>query len=258
MQAIRLHRVAVGAVLALGTLGLMTGCATKGYVRTRVDDSSKQLSAKMDKDEEGINGNIKANSSQIEELNGVTRDHSQKISSLDSGLKQTDTKAQQALTTGTEAQGTANKAVGQVSELDTRFQNRNHYIVLKEEQVRFKFNSAKLEDSFKKVLDDVAQQLKDNPDAILVMEGHTDATGPQDYNIQLGEKRVEAVRRYLVVDQEVPINRVSEMSFGEARPISTEKGKDARAQNRAVIIRVMGPQSGGKEGMVSQTRPEAQ
>ena len=258
-RRISLPKAALGAVLALGTVGLMSGCATKKYVRTSVDDSSHNLSARMDKDEEGLNTNIKANTNQIDELNGVARDHSQKISTLDSGLKQTDGKAQQALTAGQGAQNTANKAVEGVSSLDGKFQSRNHYIVLKEEQVRFKFNSAKLEESFKKVLDDVALQLKQNPDDILVMEGHTDSIGANDYNIQLGQKRVEAVRRYLVVDQEVAINRVSEISFGEARPINTEKGKEARAQNRAVVVRVMGPQlTGAKEGMVSQTRPDAQ
>jgi len=104
------------------------------------------------------------------------------------------------------------------------------------------------------VLNDVAMQLKANPDAILVMEGHTDAAGPDDYNVQLGEKRVDAVRRYLVVDQEVPINRISDMSFGKAKPINPDKGKEARAQNRSVIIRVMGPQFTG--GTVSEARPD--
>ena len=256
---ISLPKAALGALLAMGTMGLMSGCSTKKYVRTAVDDNARELSARMDKDEEGINANIKANSNQIEELNGVSRDHSQKIYTLDSGLKQTDGKAQQALTAGQSAQNTANKAVEGVSSLDGKFQNRNHYIVLKEEQVRFKFNSAKLEDSFKKVLDDVAQQLKENPDAILVMEGHTDSSGSDDYNIQLGQRRVEALRRYLVVDQEVPINRISEMSFGEARPINPSNSKEARAQNRAVVVRVMGPQlTASKEGVVSQARPDAQ
>jgi len=67
------------------------------------------------------------------------------------------------------------------------------------------------------------------------------------------------VRRYLVVEQEVPINRISDMSFGKARPINPDKGKEARAQNRSVVVRVMGPQpTGTKDGMVSQARPDAQ
>ena len=254
-QAFSLRKAAFGAMLAMGTVGLMSGCATKKYVKTTVDTKAGELSARIDTDDQGI----KANSNQVEELNGVTREHAQKIAGLDTGLKQTDTKAQTALSKGEAAQNSADKAAGEVSSLDDKFQNRNHYVVLNEEQVQFKFNSAKLEPSFKTVLDDVARQLKENPDAILVMEGHTDTTGPDDYNIQLGQKRLESVMRYLVVEQEVPVNRISQMSFGKARPVSTEKGKEARAQNRSVVVRVMGPQlTGEKEGMVSQARPNEQ
>jgi len=186
-QGVSWKKAALAGMVMLGTVALMSGCATKQYVRNTVDDSTHNLSAKMDARMDTDESATHSNSNQIEELNGVSRDHSQKISSLNDGLKQTDGKAQQALTTGEGAQNTANKAVTQVSSLDSEFQNRNHYVVLNEEQVQFKFNSAKLEDSFKKVLDDVAQQLKQNPDAILVMEGHTDSTGPNDYNIQLGQ-----------------------------------------------------------------------
>ncbi len=213
-----------------------------------MDSSTRQLSAKIDNNEQAI----KSSQGQIEELNSITRDQGQKISTLDNGLKQTESKAHQALNKGEAAQNTASKAVNQVSALENTFQNRNRYAVVKEEQVRFNFNSAKLDPSFKKVLSDVAHQLKQNPDIILVMEGHTDATGPKDYNIELGQKRLQAVIRYLVVDQEVPINRISNLSFGEDRPITPNKTKEGRAQNRSVVLRVMGPELAGKEGMVSQ------
>lgn len=242
----------LGVAVALGTVALMSGCATKKYVRTQVDTSSHELSARIDTNDQ----NIKSSQSQIEELNGVTRDTNQKVATLDNGLKQTDSKAQQALSTGQNAQNAANKVAGDVATLDTKFQNRNHYVVLNEEQVHFKFNSAKLDPSFKKVLDDIAQQLKQNPDAILVMEGHTDASGPDDYNLQLGQKRVQAVIHYLVVNGDVPINRISDLSLGKDKPIAPNKTKDGRAQNRSVVVRVMGPQLTGKEGMVSQARPE--
>jgi outer membrane protein OmpA-like peptidoglycan-associated protein len=240
-------------MLALGTVTLAVGCATKKYVRTNVEASSKELSARIDNNDSAI----KSTDGQVAELNNVTRDHTQKISTLDNGVKQVDQKAQQAMSAGQQAQTTANKAVTDVSTLDGKFQNRNHYAVLNQEQVRFKFNSAKLDDQSKKVLDDLAAKLKENPDAILVMEGHTDSTGPEDYNIQLGQKRVEAVSRYLVVEQDVPMNRISNLSFGKAKPLNANKGKDARAENRAVVVRVMGPQLTGQEGMVSQSRESA-
>src|ERR1700681_3611334 len=102
-HAFSLRKAALGTILAVGTVGLLSGCATKKYVKTTVDSSAQALSARIDTDDQGI----KANSSQVEELNGVTRDHSQKIGALDSGLKQTDSKAQQALGKGEAAQNSA-------------------------------------------------------------------------------------------------------------------------------------------------------
>jgi len=243
----------LGLALALGAVTFMGGCATKKYVRTNVDTSAHELNARIDQTDQ----TIKTTQGQVEELNGVTREQGQKISTLDNGLKQTDTRAQQALSTGQAAQNAASKAAGQVSTLDNKFQNRNHYVALNEEQVRFKFNSAKLDPSFTKVLDDIAQQLKQNPDTILVMEGHTDATGSDDYNIQLGQKRVQAVIHYLVAKAEVPINRISDVSMGKDRPIADNKAKDGRAQNRSVVVRVMAPQlDNNNPGTVSQARPD--
>lgn len=256
VDGLGLRKSFLGAAVLVGTVALLGGCATKKFVRNEVSTTTHELSTRLDTRIDGNEQSIKSSQGQIEELNGVSRDHSQKISSLDSGLKQTDSKAQQALTVGEGAQSTANKATTQVSALDNKFQNRNHYAVLNEEQVRFKFNSAKLDDTFKKVLDDIAQQLKQNPDVILVMEGHTDSVGNDDYNIQLGQKRVQAVVRYLVVDQEVPINRISDLSFGKAKPIAENKTKDGRAQNRSVVLRVMGPQLGASQGTISQARSE--
>lgn len=254
-QGIGVKKSMFWIVVVLGSTVLAGGCATKKYVRTRVDDSSHELNARMDTDEAAIKGTISSTQSQVEELNGVTREHTQKIAGLDDSLKQTDGKAQQALSTGQTAQTSANKAIGQVTTLDTKFQNRNHYVVLAEEKVQFKFNSAKLQPDFKKVLDDIAQQLKQNADTILVMEGHTDSVGPDDYNIQLGQKRVDAVVHYLVVDQEVPMNRISNLSFGKDRPVAENKTKDGRKQNRSVVVRVMAPQLGANEGTVSEARP---
>lgn len=253
-----MRKSVVGLMLALGTVTLAVGCATKKYVRTNVETSSKELSARIDTNEKTIDQNMKTTDGQISELNNLTRDHTQKITTLDGGVKQADQKAQQAMTAGQQAQTTANKAVGEVSALDSKFQNRNHYAVLNQEQIRFKFNSAKLDDQGKKALDDLAAKLKESPDAILVMEGHTDAVGSDDYNLQLGQKRLDSVVRYLVVDQDVPMNRISNLSFGKAKPLNANKGKEARAENRAVVVRVMGPQLTGQEGMVSQSREQAE
>jgi len=240
------------AMLALGMVAATTGCATKKYVKTSVDTRAQELSARLD----NTDNTVKATQTSVEELNGVTREHGQKIATLDTSIKQNEQKTQQAMQTGEAAQQAATKVGGQVTTLENRFQNRNHYVSLKEEQVHFKFNSAKLDDQSKQVLNDLAQQLKDNPDAILVMEGHTDSAGTPDYNVQLGQRRAEAVIRYLAVDQGLPINRISQLSFGEEKPLADNKTKEGREQNRSVVVRVMGPEQAANQGMMSQSRPE--
>jgi outer membrane protein OmpA-like peptidoglycan-associated protein len=230
------------AMAFLATAGLTSGCvATRKFVRGEVGTSANEISTKMDAKDRELEGNIQTNSGQITELSGVTREHGQKINTLDAGLKSTDEKASQAITVGQTAQSTATQAASNVSVLDQRFQNRNRYTVLSEESVPFKFDSATIESAHTPSLDAIAQEAKSNPDAILVLEGRTDATGDENYNIQLGDRRLESVIRYLVVEQGVPMHQVHKMSFGAAQPVASNDTSEGRAQNRSVIIRVMGP-----------------
>ena len=252
---------AVLLVLALGTVGVTSGCATRKYVRTTVGTKATELSARIDADGNRIDehGNkLEANSSQIQELGSVTRDHTGKIATLDNNVQQVDAKTQQAMNIGQGAQTTADKAVGEVSSLDQKFQNRNNYQALTEEKVLFPFNSAKIEDKYKQVLDGIAEKISANPDAILVMEGRTDATGDDTYNIQLGEKRADAVLHYLVVEKGIPIHRIYKVSFGEEKPVAENKSRSGRAENRAVVMRVMGPnlENAAGQRIVSEASPQ--
>ena len=251
----RLNSWKSASVIAMVVIlvGVSSGCvATRRFTRTRVDEKAKELNARVDTTDQNlessksqINNQLGAHTGQIEELGSVTRDHTGKISTLDSSVQQVDQKSQQALTVGQGAQSTADNAVTQVSSLDRKFENRNNYVVLSEEMVKFKFNSATLEESYLPVLDQLAQRIKEAPDAILLMEGRTDSAGDSTYNIRLGERRVEAVLRYLVVNQEVPMHKVHQMSFGEDKPLKENKTREERAENRAVVIRIMGPEFTG-------------
>jgi outer membrane protein OmpA-like peptidoglycan-associated protein len=197
----------------------------------------------MDAKDQELQNGIEANSNQIGELNSVTRTHTQQLTTLDGAVKQTDDKATQALNVGQTAQRGASQAASQVSALDQKFQNRNHYVVLTQEKVPFKFDSATLDSGSLSTLDQIAQQLKNNADAILVLEGRTDNAGDESYNIQLGERRADAVVRYLVVQQGVAMQRVFKMSFGEDQPVAANDTREGRADNRAVYLKVMGPGS---------------
>jgi outer membrane protein OmpA-like peptidoglycan-associated protein len=113
-----------------------------------------------------------------------------------------------------------------------------------QKSIEFGFDSASLPKDQNPALDEVADLIMRNPDAIVVLEGRTDATGNAEYNIRLGERRVEAVKRYLAVTKEVPVYRIEEISFGAERPVAPNDSRDGRQKNRSVTLMVLVPSSG--------------
>jgi outer membrane protein OmpA-like peptidoglycan-associated protein len=72
----------------------------------------------------------------------------------------------------------------------------------------------------------------------ILMEGHTDSTGPEDYNLTLSKERAEAVAFYLA-ENEVGSNRFSVKGYGEVQPIATNDTAEGRQQNRRVDVAIM-------------------
>lgn len=239
-------RYGAALLLIATTVGISSGCvATRKFVRNETTTRVSELEAKVNEKDSQLESSIDANSGQISELSEVTREHGEQITTLDTSLKATDGKATQAMTVGQNAQTAANEVSGRVNTLDEQFQARNNYHTLSEEAVTFAFGSAKLDPNHTGTLDEVAGQLKTDANAILVLEGRTDSVGDDTYNIQLGEKRLDSVIRYLVVDQGVPMHKIYKMSFGAANPIAENNTREGRAKNRAVVLRLMGPGSNG-------------
>jgi len=244
---------AAALLLVVGTVGVTSGCATRRYVRDTTTTKVSELEAKVTAKDAELQSSIESNSNQISELSGVSREHGQQITTLDTSLKATDSKATQATTLAQNAQTAANEVSGRVKTLDEQFQNRNHYSTVSEEAIPFGFGSSKLDDKHFATLEQIAQRLKSDPNTIIVLEGRTDNVGDDTYNVQLGEKRLDAVVRYLVVEQGVSMQQIYKMSFGEAKPVAENNTREGRAQNRAVVIKLMGPNGNGQ--MVSDASP---
>lgn len=84
------------------------------------------------------------------------------------------------------------------------------------------------------ILDAQAGFLRNNPAVTLTLEGHADERGTREYNLALGQKRAEAVRRYLTAAG-IDNNRLQTLSFGKERPAVAGSGPDAWDQNRRVV-----------------------
>ena len=86
-------------------------------------------------------------------------------------------------------------------------------------------------------LNDLAQTQNKYADTDVLIEGHTDADGADEYNLNLSELRAKSVSRYLAA-QGVKASRFSTMGYGEAQPVADNSTSAGKAQNRRVEIAI--------------------
>lgn len=101
--------------------------------------------------------------------------------------------------------------------------------------IYFEFDSDAIRSEFESVLTAHARFLRANPDASVILQGHTDERGTREYNLALGERRAGSVERYLNV-QGVSPSQVEVVSYGEERPAARGANEQAYAQNRRVVF----------------------
>ena len=229
------------------TVTFSSGCvATRKFTRNEVKTSADTLNARIDT----TNGEVKETRDNVDRVNQRVTTVDGRVTTVDSRVTSLDAKTTEGLTSlkgelkgdVTALNTKTDQTNGNLSSLGEKFQNRNNFKVATEKSVPFKFDSAKLDTAYTADLDEVVAALMQNPDSIIVLEGHTDATGDHEYNVKLGERRVDAVRRYLSVEKNVPVYRIHMISFGAARPIADNTSKDGRLKNRSVSISVLVPQ----------------
>jgi peptidoglycan-associated lipoprotein len=97
--------------------------------------------------------------------------------------------------------------------------------------IHFEFDKYEIRSQDKPVLDENAKWLKQNGTAQLLVEGHCDERGTNEYNLALGERRAKATRDYLV-STGIEGGRITVISYGEERPLCTERTEACWAQNR--------------------------
>lgn len=103
--------------------------------------------------------------------------------------------------------------------------------------VKFNFDSARLTENAKSILDRSVDALKKAPDINVRIEGHTDNYGENAYNQGLSERRAAAVVKYLT-DAGIDAARLESTGFGEDRPVADNDTDEGREENRRVELRV--------------------
>jgi peptidoglycan-associated lipoprotein len=102
------------------------------------------------------------------------------------------------------------------------------------DRVFFAYDSAVLSPIATQTLDRQAAWLKQYPDIVLTVEGHTDERGTREYNLALGDRRANAVKNYLVA-LDIDAVRILTISYGEERPAEPGNDETAWAKNRRAV-----------------------
>ena len=120
--------------------------------------------------------------------------------------------------------------------------------------ILFDTDSYALKPQTKQQLTDFANTLNNYQDTDIRIEGHADATGPEDYNLKLSKQRADAVGNFLG-SVGVKTGRLDEMGYGENQPIADNSTEAGRAKNRRVDIAVFANkkmQRDAKEGNLAE------
>ena len=188
---------------------LLSACATKDFVRETV--------APVQTSVDGLGTRVQAHDEGLKALDGRLTGSEARIAALQ----------QEA---AARAQAAANLPAPPGLLMST---------LLTDDKIKFNSGRAQLTPQAGQELDQLVAKLKaDNQPVFIEIQGHTDATGSDALNEQLGLKRAEAVRLYLA-RAGLPLARMSTISYGETAPLADNNSREGRSTNRRVQLIVM-------------------
>ena len=194
----------------------LAGCATSKSVDQKIAEAQAQQAQKIN----SVEG-------QVEDLQQKQKDLAAKQAATDVRVDQLSQSAQEALKRAQEA--------GVLAKGKVVFEQ-----TFTEDRVRFKSGKYELNKDAKGALDEFAAKVKGlNEQYFVEIQGHTDDVGGSRFNDELGQRRADEVRRYLSRSAQLPLNRMSTISYGDTLPVAPNKTRAGRAQNRRVVLVVL-------------------
>ena len=226
-----MNKVALALIV---TAFAATGCATKDYVHEYVDGQVVPVSKRVD----GVEGRLAANESRLVAGETASREGLQALGrradATDAALKDHVALIDGASRTAHEALDRA-KAAGKLAEGKFMYE-----VTMSDDTVKFSLEGAELSAATKQQLDAFADKLKsENRNVYIEIQGHTDTTGSETYNLKLSGERAEMVKRYLNMKGGIPLHRMATIAYGETAPVADNKTRAGRESNRRVVLVVL-------------------
>jgi outer membrane protein OmpA-like peptidoglycan-associated protein len=223
-----MRRIINGTALILPAMLLtVNGCvATRSWVQETVGKRTAEIDQRVSTVDTERRQDAARIEQQVQRIEGVevsVRESSQRLQGLEGSVSS--------------ASETAKGAQARADEVDSRltrlWENRHVRKLSDSVTLQFGFNSAELGDAAQTSLVSLVRELQQNPKLMIELEGYTDPKGPREYNVQLSQRRVEAVRRYLVQNG-IEVSRIQSIGLG---PLADPKLPDAA--KRRVTVKVM-------------------
>jgi len=201
------------AVLLPVVLMVVSGCATRDWVRDLMGKKEVEIGERMD----GLGNQIRTTDANLGETSKLARGAGERA---DGAIA----KADGAMSKADDAMA---KAGGVDSRLTRIWSNRYNHKTVDTVEVYFGFDQADLSDGAQTALVSVVKELEANPTLVVKLGGFTDPKGTKSYNYTLAQRRVEAVRRFLA-DKGVQLSRVQAIGMGPLDDRGTPDEKKRR------------------------------
>jgi len=228
-----MRSIARTAILLPAVLVIFGACATKSWVRENMSKKEIEMGQRV----ESVDQRVDAVDQKVVTIDGKVDKESQRVDEVGSRVNTmgvTITETSEAARSAKEASLAATAKADSVDSRVTRiWTNRYNPKPVESINVLFGFNKADLDDRAQTSLSNLAKDLQSNQNLVVELTGYTDGQGSREYNYQLSQRRVEAVRRYLV-ERGVQMGRIMGLGLG---PVS-DKGGSA-LESRRVTAKLM-------------------
>lgn len=209
--------------LLLSGIAVLSGCATKNYVRENVDPLQDKLDQVVQ---------------QVSQQGTDLQQAKQDVEKNSTAISATDEKATAADQRSTEALNGVKQNQQEINQLRKAVANIDDYKVIDQAVVLFPINSARLNEEDKRHLDHLISNTNSLKRYFLAVAGYTDQTGPAAYNLALSKRRADAVVLYLAGQRNVPFYQMRTIGFGEEQLVDDGISPEARAMSRRVEVRI--------------------
>lgn len=254
-HSFRTFAVAAAAVCSLAG----TGCvATRKHVAQQIGQKVTPLEQRVTPLEERMGKAEAKATEQGKNIEGVETDLSrtkEKITDVENTGKRT---IEQVQTVSGAASAADKKAVDARSYAENRsntiekfIETRDQYKLAKSDAVLFGFNKTELDDEAKAKLDELVKDTANRKRFILEVQGFSDNIGPAYANLEVSQRRAEAVVRYLTGNHKIPLRSIHLIGSGSESPVAENNSRDGRRQNRRVEVRLFAPEVENSSSLTS-------